>query len=71
MEHGASPEPKVRRWQDRIDPVQRTLFGGCHANRTIDRLIDDAGLEITALDNHYLKGPKVLGYMYVGTATKA
>ena len=71
VEHGASPELNVRKWQDRINPVQKTLFGGCHVNRTIARLIDDAGLEITALDNHYLKGPKVMGYMYVGTATKS
>ena len=70
VEHGASPDANVRKWQDRINPVQKTLFGGCNVNRTIDRLIDDAGLDIVSLDNHYLKGPKVMGYMYVGTATK-
>ncbi len=69
-EHGASPDPKVRRWQDRITPVQRRLFGGCHLNRAIDRLIDDAGLTIEQLDNSYQKGPKPLGYMYEGVARK-
>ena len=69
-EHGASPELSVRKWQDRINPLQKALFGGCHVNRTIDRLIDDAGFDVASLDNHYLKGPKVMGYMYVGTATR-
>jgi ubiquinone/menaquinone biosynthesis C-methylase UbiE len=69
-EHGASPDPKVRRWQDRITPVQRKLFGGCHLNRPIDRLIDDAGFTIERLDNSYQKGPKPLGYMYEGVARK-
>jgi len=70
VEHGASPDPRVRRWQDRINPLQQALAGGCNVNRPIDRLIDDSGLEITSLDNHYIRGPKVMGYMYVGTATK-
>jgi ubiquinone/menaquinone biosynthesis C-methylase UbiE len=70
LEHGASPDPKVRRWQDRLDPLQGFLFGGCHLNREIDALIGGAGLEIRQLDNHYLRGPKTLGYMYEGVATK-
>jgi ubiquinone/menaquinone biosynthesis C-methylase UbiE len=70
VEHGAAPDADVRKWQDRINPVQKTLFGGCNVNRPIDRLIDDSGLEIVSLENHYLKGPKVMGYMYVGTATR-
>jgi ubiquinone/menaquinone biosynthesis C-methylase UbiE len=69
-EHGASPDPRVRRWQDRITPVQRRLFGGCHLNRRIDRLIDDAGFAIEHLDNSYQRGPKPLGYMYEGVARK-
>jgi ubiquinone/menaquinone biosynthesis C-methylase UbiE len=70
LEHGASPAPKVRRWQDRLDPLQGRLFGGCHLNREIDALIGDAGLTITQLDNHYLRGPKTIGYMYEGVAAK-
>jgi ubiquinone/menaquinone biosynthesis C-methylase UbiE len=70
LEHGASPAPKVRRWQDRLDPLQGRLFGGCHLNREIDALIGDAGFTITKLDNHYLRGPKTIGYMYEGVAAK-
>ena len=70
LEHGQSPQPKVVRWQDRLTPLQRKLAGGCHLNRPIDQLVADSGLEVTRLDNYYLKGPKALGYMYEGEATK-
>jgi hypothetical protein len=29
VEHGLSPDAKVARWQDRLDPIQRRVFGGC------------------------------------------
>ncbi len=69
-EHGASPDRRVRTWQDRITPLQRKLFGGCQLNRPIDRLINDAGFTIERLDNSYRKGPKPFGYMYEGVARK-
>jgi ubiquinone/menaquinone biosynthesis C-methylase UbiE len=70
LEHGGSPDAKVRRWQDRLTPLQRKLAGGCHLNRPIDALVRDAGLRIDELDNYYLKGPRFFGYMYEGTATR-
>ncbi|HXY91629.1 MAG TPA: class I SAM-dependent methyltransferase [Acidimicrobiia bacterium] len=70
LEHGRSPDPKVAAWQDRITPIQRRVAGGCHLNRSIDTLIADSGLEVTRLDTYYIRGPKPLGYMYEGIATK-
>ena len=70
VEHGRSPEPRVSRWQDRLTPLQRRLFGGCHLNRPIDRLLVDAGVELTRLETHYARGPRPLGYMFEGVATK-
>jgi ubiquinone/menaquinone biosynthesis C-methylase UbiE len=70
VEHGRSPDPKVARWQDRITPINRRIAGGCHPNRPIDTLIADADLELTRLDNYYLRGPKPLSYMFEGVATK-
>jgi hypothetical protein len=60
----------VARWQDRLTPLQRRLAGGCHLNRPIDQLVANADLEITELDNYYVKGPKAFGYMFEGVATK-
>lgn len=69
LEHGRSPDPAVARWQDRLTPIQRHLFGGCHLNRPIRTDITDAGFEIARIDNFYLRGPRPFGYMYEGRAT--
>lgn len=71
LEHGRSPDPKVSHWQDRVTPIQRRFFGGCHLNRPIDELLAEADLEVTSMDNYYMRGPKPLGYMFQGVAIKA
>jgi ubiquinone/menaquinone biosynthesis C-methylase UbiE len=70
VEHGRAPDAGIARWQDRLTPVQRRVFGGCHLNRPINRLIDAAGLRVETLDNYYVRGPKPFGYMFEGVATK-
>ena len=70
VEHGRSPEPHVARWQDRLTPLQRRMFGGCHLNRPIDALVAGAGFELRRTENYYMRGPKALGYMFEGIATK-
>ncbi|HUY64628.1 MAG TPA: class I SAM-dependent methyltransferase [Acidimicrobiales bacterium] len=69
-EHGLSPDPKVAAWQDRLTPLQRWWGGGCHLNRPIARLIEGAGFAVERMDNFYIKGPKAMGYMFEGMATK-
>jgi ubiquinone/menaquinone biosynthesis C-methylase UbiE len=69
VEHGRAPDERVRRWQDRVNPIQRRLFGGCNVNREISSLIEGAGFTIKSLDTYYLDGPKFVGSMYEGTAT--
>lgn len=70
-EHGRSPDPKVARWQDRLNPLQKKWGGGCNLNRPITRLVEDAGFAMSELENFYIKGPKTLGYMYRGVATRS
>ena len=70
-EHGRSPEPKVAKWQDRLTPIQRRMAGGCHLNRAIDDLVEQAGFVVTRLDTFYMQGPKPMGFMFEGRATKA
>jgi SAM-dependent methyltransferase len=70
VERGRSPEPGVARWQDRLNPLQRRLFGGCHLNRPIDRLVSQAGFTMTRLDNFYVSGPKPIGYTFEGVAVR-
>ena len=69
VEHGLAPDEKVRRWQDRWNPAQQKIAGGCNVNRDISAIIEAGGLTITRLDNYYSKGePKTLGSMYEGVA---
>lgn len=71
LEHGRSDEPNIVAWQNRLDPIQGRLAGGCHLNRPIDELIRDAGFEIEQLEEQYMSGPspsKPFGYLYRGVA---
>lgn len=69
IEHGRSPEPGVERWQHRLEPLQKRLFGGCHLTRSTDALLRGAGFEIVELDQYYEKGtPKVFGWNSLGVA---
>jgi ubiquinone/menaquinone biosynthesis C-methylase UbiE len=67
-EHGLAPDPRVAWWQHRLTPIQRRLCGGCHLDRPIADLVSSNGFEITSLDNYYLEGPKIGGYIYRGVA---
>jgi ubiquinone/menaquinone biosynthesis C-methylase UbiE len=70
-EHGRAPQRRVAQWQDRLTPLQRKLFGGCHLNRPISDLLARASLAPTQMENYFLPGPKPLGYLYEGVATKS
>ena len=69
IEHGRAPDASVANWQDRINPWWKPLAGGCNLNRDIPRLIAEGGFAIQSLDQHYLKGPRPLNYVYRGWAT--
>jgi ubiquinone/menaquinone biosynthesis C-methylase UbiE len=68
VEHGLSPDPGVRRWQDRLTPLWKRIGGGCHLNRAIGQLIEESGFRIERLDTGYTKGPKPMTFMYEGAA---
>ena len=58
VEHGLAPEDDqgVRRWQRRLEPLQKRVCGGCHLTRPVVDLLTDAGFVITELDVFYEKG---------------
>jgi SAM-dependent methyltransferase len=69
LEHGLAPDERVRRWQRRLEPVQKRAFGGCHLTRPVASLLTSAGFTITELDVFYEEGtPKFLGADSLGTA---
>ena len=70
VEHGASPDAGVRSWQRRLTPIWKRLAGGCHLDRKIDELVEDAGFTTTSLKCAYIPGPRVATYMYEGHACR-
>ncbi len=69
VEHGLATDEKVRRWQHRLEPVQKRVFGGCHLTRRIADLLTTAGFTITELDVFYEKSaPKFEAAYSLGTA---
>jgi SAM-dependent methyltransferase len=69
VEHGLAPDEPVRRWQHRLEPIQKRVFGGCHLTRPVVQLLTGAGFTITELDVFYEEGtPKFLGANSLGTA---
>jgi len=70
VEHGLAPDEGVVRWQRRLEPVQKRVFGGCHLTREIVPLIEDAGFTIKELDQFYEEGaPRVFAADSLGVAT--
>ena len=57
-EHGLTPDADVARWQNRIQPLWGRLAGGCHLNRDIPVLLQQAGLHLTELEQAYVGGPQ-------------
>ena len=69
VEHGLAPDDEVRRWQHRLEPLQKRVFGGCHLTRPILDLLTKAGFSIATVDVFYEEGaPKFLTAQSLGVA---
>lgn len=69
LEHGLAPDEGVRRWQHRLEPIQKRLFGGCHLTRPIADLVTNAGFTIKEIDVFYEKNaPRPIGAASLGVA---
>lgn len=70
LEHGLSDNPKVARRQHRYNRMQQRVAGGCHLDRDPTRLVAASGLKIEHIETFAIAGPKIMSYMYAGTARK-
>src|SRR5262245_52612239 len=71
LEHGLSTEPRVQKWQRRLNWLQVRLANGCHLDRNMKALV--AAQPFASVDERefYLeRTPKTHGYLYRGVATK-
>jgi ubiquinone/menaquinone biosynthesis C-methylase UbiE len=71
LEHGLSPDPKVQKWQRRLNWLERMLAGNCRLDRPIRQLIEAQPFASVSLREFYLdKVPRTHGYLYQGAAVK-
>ena len=61
LEHGLAPTDGVRRWQRRLEPVQRRVAGGCHLTRDVPALVRSAGFEVAVTRTGYLADAPAVG----------
>ena len=72
VEHGLAPDESTRRWQRRLEPLNKRMAGGCHLTRPIVDLIETAGFRVVEVDVVYEKGaPKAMGADSLGVAVEA
>ncbi len=67
-EHGIAPDERVRRWQNRLNPVWKALAGGCNLNRPIPAIIKEAGFRVSEMSTMYIPGWKFGSFNYWGRA---
>lgn len=71
VEHGLSPDAPVAARQRRWTPRWGKVAGGCHLDRDIPRLVEEAGFNLSELEADYLPGPDVAkpwGWLTIGRA---
>jgi len=67
-DHGLAPDPGIRKWQERINPVWNRFSGGCCLTRPISDLITHNGFVIQDMDTRYQSPVKIASYIYRGIA---
>ena len=69
VEHVRSDEPKLARWQDRLQPLQYRIGHGCHCNRPTLENMKAAGFRIAELEHDTVKkAPPIVRPLIVGLA---
>jgi ubiquinone/menaquinone biosynthesis C-methylase UbiE len=71
LEHGLSDDPRVQKWQRRLNPFQKALADGCRLDLDIDALITGQPFESVNLERFLMdRMPRTHGTMYRGVAVK-
>jgi len=69
MEHVRADGPRLARWQDRLNGVQKRFACGCNCNRATVDAIRAAGFEVADLQREtFPKGPPLVRPLVVGVA---
>lgn len=69
LEHGAAPDHGPARWQRRIEPVWKSIAGGCHLTRPVSEAFRANGFRLGDCHSRYLpRTPRFLGWIEMGEA---
>ncbi|MCW2999523.1 MAG: class SAM-dependent methyltransferase [Solirubrobacterales bacterium] len=72
LEHVRNTDPKRARSQDRFNPIQKRIAGGCNCNRPTPDLLTAAGFTLEGLRNEpFRKAYPVVQPLAIGTAVPA
>jgi ubiquinone/menaquinone biosynthesis C-methylase UbiE len=71
LEHVRSQNPRLARWQDRLERPWGFFAAGCHPNRPTDQLLAGAGFWIDSMEAERLpKAPRIVRPMIRGVARR-
>ena len=76
MEHGQSPRPNIKRWQERVNRPWGIAFGGCNLLRSPPLLLEQAGFILEQRDELEVPSPppipgiSLVKYNYLGIARR-
>jgi ubiquinone/menaquinone biosynthesis C-methylase UbiE len=71
IEHVRSDDPRLAKWQDRLNGLNRIVAHGCNCNRSTLDSIKQAGFTVRSLENGHLpKAPPFVGPLISGAAIK-
>ncbi len=71
LEHGISDDPAVRRWQRRLNPLQRLLGDGCRLDLDVPALVGSRPFADLVVERFEMERvPRSHGTMYRGRAGK-
>ncbi len=68
LEHGLAPNKPLAFCQHLLNPLQKSIGGGCNLNRDIFALIEKSGLTLIERKNFYMDAIKIGAYIYQGRA---
>jgi ubiquinone/menaquinone biosynthesis C-methylase UbiE len=69
LEHGGAHDPRLARWQRRLEPVWKRLAGGCRLTRDAEQLVAANGFSIVDLASHEPPRSGVMKPFRLGRAT--
>ena len=71
LEHGVSPDPRIHKWQRRLNSIQKRLAHGCRLDLDVRGVLESQPFRNVDIESFYMENtPRTHGYMYRGVAVK-